>query len=324
MKGNVARCGLKPFPTEYEYLDNENLNIDLPAMQGSTQPLDRLLFPKKLIEEGRTKKLINFNFTDVTGDQRLLELLPAKTNDFYPLSEFYNDFTNFQVNEKDFSKTFGFEDASYRFLENEMSDIFKVHIIHSNNAGTRYFFDFLSVFKFAKERGVGETFKNIIYSYLSQNETEVFTTEQKFSNGYKKNICYIVNNQGQFKFLGKNIEDPGPYGVYHYISEISYQLLKETNSRLNDLYNTWYLISKSNLQKGHPVPKNIKSTIDPVGIRLFHANLDKRYQGIDQIIAPREEINFYIKNSNNPYNRNYFSERIRIFEKIFPSEEKIL
>ena len=115
-----------------------------------------------------------------------------------------------------------------------------------------------------KERGVGETFVDIFYSYLLQNDTEVFTTEQKFSNGYKKNICYIVNNQGQFKLLGKDIEDLGPYGVYHYISETFYQLLKETNSRLNDLYTTWYHISKSNFQKGHPAPKNIKSTIDPV------------------------------------------------------------
>ena len=65
-------------------------------------------------------------------------------------------------------------------------------------------------------------------------------------------------------------------------------------------------------------------TIDPVGIRLFHANLDQGYQDIDQIIAPKEERNFHIKNSISPYNRNYVSERIRIFEKIFPSEEKIL
>ena len=71
-----------------------------------------------MIEEGCAKKLINFNLTDVTGDQTLLELFPAKTNDFYHLSKFYNDFTNFQVNEKDFSKTFGFEYTSYRFLEN--------------------------------------------------------------------------------------------------------------------------------------------------------------------------------------------------------------
>ena len=172
---------------------------------------------------------------------------------------------------------------------------------------------------------MGETFKDSFYSYLSQNETEVFKTEQKFSNGYKKNICYIVNNQSQFKFLGKGLEDLGPYGIYHYIRETFYQLLKETNNRLNELYNTWYLISKSNFQKGHPVPKNIKSTIDPVGIRLFHANLDQGYQDIDQIIAPREEkIPILHKNSSNPYNRNYFSKRIRIFKKILPSEEKIL
>ena len=123
-------------------------------MQGSTQLLDRFLFPKKLIGEGYTKKLINFNLTDVTGDQRLLELLPTKTNDFYPLSEFYRDFRNFQVNEKVFSKILGFEDTSYRFLENKISDIFKIHIIHSNNAGTQCFFNFLPVFKFAKEKGV--------------------------------------------------------------------------------------------------------------------------------------------------------------------------
>ena len=57
---------------------------------------------------------------------------------------------------------------------------------------------------------------------------------------------------------------------------------------------------------------------------MFQANLDQGYQDIDQIIAPKEERNFHIKNSNNPYNRNYVNQRIRIFEKIFPSEEKIL
>ena len=171
---------------------------------------------------------------------------------------------------------------------------------------------------------LSETFKDIFYSYLSQKETEVFTTEEKFSYRYQKNICYTVKYQGQFKFLGKDIKYPGSYGVYHYISETFYHLLKETNSRLNDLYNTWYLISKSNFGKGHPVAKNIKSTIDPVGTKLFYANLEQGYQDFDQIIAPREEINLYIKNSNSPYNRNCFSERIRIFEKIFPSEEKIL
>ena len=61
------------------------------------------------------------------------------------------------------------------------------------------------------------------------------------------------------------------------------------------MYNKWYLITKSNFQKGHSVPKSIKSTTDPVGIRLLYVNLDQGYQDIDQIIAPREEINLYIK-----------------------------
>ena len=104
-----------------------------------------------MIEKGHTKKLINFNLTDVTRDQRLLELSPAKTNHFYPLRESYNDFTNFQFNKKYLSKALGFEDRSCRFSENKISDIFKIHIIHSNNEGTQYFFDFLSLFKFAKE-----------------------------------------------------------------------------------------------------------------------------------------------------------------------------
>ena len=93
MKSNVVHYTLKLFGREYKYLDNDDLNIDLASMQGSTQHLDRFFFPKKLIEEGHTKKLINFNLTDVTRDQRLLELLLAKTNNFYSLSEFYNDFT---------------------------------------------------------------------------------------------------------------------------------------------------------------------------------------------------------------------------------------
>ena len=122
---------------------------------------------------------------------------------------------------------------------------------------------------------MGETFRDTFYSYPLQNKTEVFTTKQKFSNGYQKNISFIVNNQGQFKFLEKDIEDLGPYRVYHYISETFYQVLKETNSRVNNVYNTWYLISKSNFQKGHPVRKNIKSTIDLVGIKLLYVNLDQ-------------------------------------------------
>lgn len=81
----------------------------------------------------------------------------------------------------------------------------------------------------------------------------------------QKNICYVINDQGQFKFLGKEI---GVYGVYHYISETFYLLLKERNSKLNKLYNTWYLISTSNLEKNHFIAKNIKA-LDCIDMRLF-------------------------------------------------------
>ena len=70
-----------------------------------------------------------------------------------------------------------------------------------------------------------------------------------------KKVCYVINDQGQFKFLGKEIADPGVDRVYHYISETFYFLLKESNSKLNELYYTWYLISTSDLEKNHSTAK---------------------------------------------------------------------
>ena len=45
---------------------------------------------------------------------------------------------------------------------------------------------------------------------------------------------------------------------------------------------------------------------------------------LEEIIAPRDKIKLFIKKVNNPENKNYFSERLRDLEKIFPDEEKIL
>ena len=161
-------------------------------MQGSTQPLHRFHFPKKLTEEGHTKKLIKFNLSDVTGDQRLSDLLPAKANDFYHLSEFYKDFTNFQVKGKNFSKTLGFQDTSYRFSENEISDIFKVHVLYTNSAGTQYFFDFLPVFKFSKERGMGESFKEFFTLIYRKTKQKSSKEKKNFKDVSKK---YLLCNQ---------------------------------------------------------------------------------------------------------------------------------
>ena len=45
---------------------------------------------------------------------------------------------------------------------------------------------------------------------------------------------------------------------------------------------------------------------------------------MDEMIAPRTEINLYIKNANNQDNKNYFLQRERDFEKIFPQGRNIL
>ena len=42
------------------------------------------------------------------------------------------------------------------------------------------------------------------------------------------------------------------------------------------------------------------------------------------MIPPRTEVDLYIKNINNQDDKNYFLERGRYFEKIFPQERKLL
>ena len=54
---------------------------------------------------------------------------------------------------------------------------------------------------------------------MLENDTEVFTTEKKIYNeGKTRNVTYLVNETGQFKFLDNEIKDPGWYGLYQYIS----------------------------------------------------------------------------------------------------------
>ena len=51
----------------------------------------------------------------MTGDRRLLKLLPEKSSDFYSLSNFYSEFTNFNFEKEDFFRFHGFKYESYRF-----------------------------------------------------------------------------------------------------------------------------------------------------------------------------------------------------------------
>ena len=88
----------------------------------------------------------------------MIALLPEKANEFYPLSDFSKQFTNFK--------------DSFRFDDREISDTFKIHMQHFD-------FDFLPVFKFAKSESIGQNFKDYFFRYLSENDTEVFPTEKK-------------------------------------------------------------------------------------------------------------------------------------------------
>ena len=96
-----------------------------------------------------------------------------------------------------------------------------------------------------------------------------------------------------------------------------------TNKRLNEIYNTWYLILQTHLLDGHQTSKNVE-TIDQRGVKLFYCKSGLGLLDLEEIIAPREEIKIFIKNVNNPENKNYFSERVRDFKKIFPDEKKFL
>ena len=160
-----------------------------------------------------------------------------KSSDFYSLSNFYSGFTNFNVEKEVFFRFHGFKDKRYRFSEREISDIFKIHIIHSNTGKTNYQFDHLPVFKSEKEKAVGQDFKDIFCDYPSENDAKVFTKEKEF--GKKRNILYVVNDKGQFRYLDQEIEDSGVYGIYQYVSETIYSLLVNTNKKLNEIHSTW-------------------------------------------------------------------------------------
>ena len=143
VKGNVVRYGLKPIHNEYNYLDNEYWVLDTRPIQGTTQPLRRSLFPHNLIRDEVVRRQKDFSLTDITGDSRLLELFPERSSDFYSLSNFYSELTNFNIEKEDLFRFHGFKDKSYRFSKRNISDIFKIHIIHSNTSKTNYQFDYL-------------------------------------------------------------------------------------------------------------------------------------------------------------------------------------
>ena len=127
---------------------------------------------------------------------------------------------------------------------------------------------------------------------------------------------------GTFTSYINQTEDAGDCGIYHYVKWNFFTLLLNTNLRLKEIYHTWYLKSKENLLKGHPLLR-YNQDIDQRGVRLFSFN-NASDLNTDEMTAPTTEINLYIKNVHNQDNKNYFLKRGRDLEKIFPQERKLL
>ena len=62
----------------------------------------------------------------------------------------------------------------------------------------------------------------MFYNFLHENNTQVFTTEDKFKAGKKDKILYLVKKKtkkknGMFTSYINQIEDAGDCGIYHYV-----------------------------------------------------------------------------------------------------------
>ena len=82
----------------------------------------------------------------------------------------------------------------------ELPICFFLHILQSNKGKTYYNFDFLLVFKYAKEHGIGQSFEDTFYTYLEGNDTHVFTMEKKYLNFKKEKTLHILEKKKVLDF----------------------------------------------------------------------------------------------------------------------------
>ena len=90
MSENVQRYGLKACYTEYNSLDANYWSLAIDSLRGTTKPLNRSLFPIRIIREGIVRKKKDLTLTDITGEERLLKLLPKRSSNYFILNDFYN------------------------------------------------------------------------------------------------------------------------------------------------------------------------------------------------------------------------------------------
>ena len=77
---------------------------------------------------------------------------------------------------------------------------FFLYVLHSNEDKTYYNFDFLPIFKYAKEHGIGQSFEDTFYTYLEENDTHVFTMEKKYLNFKMEKTLRILEKKKVLDF----------------------------------------------------------------------------------------------------------------------------
>ena len=68
---------------------------------------------------------------------------------------------------------------------------------------------------------------------------------------------------------------------------------------------------------------SVENLTNESGTRFLYAKSSLWYRPLENSLAPIQETFSFSKNATNTENKNYFAERIRDFEKIFPDEQKI-
>ena len=125
------------------------------------------------------------------------------------------------------------------------------------------------MFKYFKNRGLGQKFEQVFYSYLHENNTTVFTTKEKYDAGKKEFILYIVFLDGTYEFLNDKIV-PKQGRTHQYISEVFYSNLGKKDRN----FYFFHPISVNTLfNENHPLIKGRKKDVtDERGVRLLYAN----------------------------------------------------
>ena len=139
---------------------------------------------------------------NITDGSRLIALLPEKTNEFYPLSNFYKEFANVKLTEQHFFRFDGFEETKYRFERN--LEKYQTHLKFIYSTATSIRADtsltFCRCLSSQNQKALDRNLRIIFFRYLSENNTEVFTTEKNKMKEKLEILYSLLTRQDNLNF----------------------------------------------------------------------------------------------------------------------------